>query len=147
MKTASAVQYNAVRRLKTDQSFMGLPPPVERRKFERLPLQLSLQFRRAFRRDEVIGCITENISGEGIYFVSLHSLIAGERLEIDMLLPPLVSGNSRVNVHLRCRAQVVRVESTRRGLGQGIACRIEKYTIQFGDADLLSDQMFKSAKA
>jgi PilZ domain-containing protein len=126
---------------------MGLTPPVERRKLERLPLQLSLRFSRAFSREEVIECVTENISGEGIYFVSLRSLIAGERLEIDLHLPPLNSGQNQVEVHLRCRAQVLRVESTHHGLSMGIACRIESYTIRFGDADPLNDLMFQSAKA
>ena len=124
---------------------MGLPT-VERRKFERLPLQLPLQFSRALRRDEVIECVTENISGAGIYFVSLRSLVVGERLEIDLHLPPLTSGHNNVNVHLRCQAQVVRAESIRQGLGIGIACRIESYTIRFGDEDLLRDQMFRGAK-
>ena len=136
------------RRLTTDKSvdIVGLAP-VERRKFERLPLQLPLQFSRVGRRDEVIECNTENISGEGLYFVSWCSLIAGERLEIDLLLPPLNSGLNQVNVHLRCRAQVVRVDSAGQSLGIGVACRIEKYTIRFGDADLRGDQMFHSANA
>jgi hypothetical protein len=147
MKTAPAAQAIAECRPRTDKSLiiMGPPLPVERRKLERLPLQLALQFSRVFRRDEVIECVTENISGEGIYFISLRSLIAGEQLEIDLLLPPLKSGHNAVNVHLRCRAQVVRVD-TRQGPGVGVACRIEQYTIRFGDADLLRDHKFHSAK-
>jgi PilZ domain len=148
MKTAPAAQAIAACRPRTDKSviMMELPRPVERRKLERLPLQLSLQFSRVFRREEVIECVTENISGEGIYFISLRSLIAGEQLEIDLLLPPLKSGHNLVNVHLRCRAQVVRIDSKRQGPGIGVACRIEQYTIRFGDADLLRDRKFHSAK-
>jgi hypothetical protein len=131
-------------RLNKDKSLtiMGLPPHLERRKLERLPLQLSLQFSRTSHREEVIECTTENISGEGIYFVSVRSLIAGERLEIDLLLPPLKSGQDQVDVHLRCRAEVVRVDSNYRGLGMGIACRIDNYIVRFGDVDLRGERMF-----
>ena len=134
--------------VKKDKSVtvIGLRPPVERRKLERLPLQLSLQFSRASGRDEVIECTTENISGEGIYFISLRSVMVGERLEIDLLLPPLKSGKNQVDVHLRCRAEVVRIDSNRHGLGMGIGCRIENYIIRFGDVDLRGDHMFQSAK-
>jgi hypothetical protein len=124
---------------------MGLPT-IERRKFERLPLRLPIQFSRALHRNEVIECVTENISGAGVYFVSLRSLVVGERLEIDLHLPPLTSGHNQANVHLRCQAQVVRAQSTRHGLGVGIACRIESYAIRFGDEDLLRDQKARGAK-
>jgi len=136
------------RRLKKQKAvtIMEFPSRVERRKLERLPLQLSLQFSRSSHREEIIQCTTENISGEGIYFVSTRSVIAGERLEIDLLLPPLKSGADRVDVHLTCRAEVVRVDSHRHGLGMGIGCRIENYIVRFGDVDLRSDQPSRSAK-
>jgi|SRR5580700_6717290 hypothetical protein len=148
MKAKPTARGESRRRPNNDRSLnvVGLSPAIERRKLERLPLQLSLQFSRASRREEVIQCTTENISGEGIYFVSMRSLDAGERLEIDLLLPPLKSGHNRVDVHLRCRAEVVRVDRIRQGPAIGIACRIEQYTIRFGDVDLLRDHMFQSAK-
>jgi hypothetical protein len=149
MKGQPTVKGGLTRRLEKERSvtIMGGPPhPVERRKLERLPLQLSLQFRRASSREEVVECTTENITGEGIYFVSMGSLIAGERLEIDLLLPPLKSGCNQVDVHLRCQAKVLRVDSNYSGRGIGIACRIEKYIVRFGDVDLRGDQMFWSSK-
>jgi hypothetical protein len=126
---------------------MALPPSVERRKFERIPLQLILQFTRAFSQGEVVDCITENISSEGVYFVSRHAVTTGERIEIDLLFHPHNTGRKQVNLHMRCLALVVRVESARHGIGFGIACRIEKYTILFGDSDLRRDRMFQSTKA
>ncbi len=125
----------------------NLPTAVERRKFERVPLQLPIQFARANRPEEVIDCVTENISGEGIYFVSCFPLVAGERLEVDLLFPPHNSARNKVSVHLRCQVQVMRVASSGQGLGFGIACRIKTYTIQFGDSDLRRERMSKNAKA
>jgi PilZ domain len=125
---------------------MSLPPPIERRKFERLQLHLPLQFTFA-NGPGSIDCFTENISSEGLYFVSSHSLTAGERLEIDLLLAPYNTGSNLPKLHLRCRAQVLRVDSFFQGLGCGIACLIESYNIRFGDADPRRTRMFKGAKA
>jgi hypothetical protein len=149
MKTATTAKGKARHQVTTEKplNITGRRPRIERRKFERVPLQLSLQFSRAVRPGEVIECTTENISCEGVYFVSLHSLMQGERLEVDLLFPSHNSGRNQVNVHVRCRAKVVRVDSAGKGLGFGIACRIEKYTIRFGDADLRRDHLFQSAKA
>jgi PilZ domain len=127
-------------------NIMSLPPTIERRKFERLQLHLPLQFTFA-NGPGIIDCFTENISSEGVYFVSSHSLSAEERLEIDLLLAPYNTGCNLPKLHLRCRAQVVRVDSSCQGLGFGIACRIESYNIQFGDADRRRTRIFKSAKA
>jgi hypothetical protein len=86
-------------------------------------------------------------AGTAKLFVSSHSLIAGERLEIDLLLAPYNTGCTLPKLHLRCRAQVVRVDSSCQGRGFGIACRIESYNIRFGDADRRRTRIFKSAKA
>jgi hypothetical protein len=125
---------------------MSLPPTIERRKFERLQLHLPLQFSLA-NGPRIIDCFTENISSEGVYFVSSHSLSAGEQLEIDLLLAPYNTGHTLPKLHLRCRAQVVRVDSSCPGLGFGIACRIDSYDIRFGGADRRRTRIFKSAKA
>jgi PilZ domain len=124
----------------------SLPVAIERRKFERAPLRLSLQFIRASHPEEVIDCFTENLCGEGVYFVSCHSVTIGERLEIDLRFPHN-SGRHHVSLHLRCQAQVLRVDPASQGLGFGIACQIENYKILFGDADLRRNHMFQSAKA
>jgi PilZ domain len=127
-------------------NIMSLPPTIERRKFERLQLHLPLQFTFA-NGPVIVDCFTENISSEGVYFVSSHSLSAGDRLSIDLLLAPYNTGCTLPKLHLRCRAQVVRVDSFCQGLGFGIACRIESYDIRFGDADRRRTRIFKSAKA
>ena len=125
----------------------SLPLTIERRKFERVPLRLSLQFVRVSQPTDVIDCFTENLCGEGVYFVSCHSLGVGDWLELDLHFPPHNSGRNLVNLHLRCQARVMRVDPASQGLGFGIACHIEKYTILFGDADLRRDLRFQSAKA
>jgi len=108
-----------------------LPPPTsERRRFERVRLHLPLQFKTVDHPDMIV-CITENISSEGVYFTSLFAAKVGERLDVDMLLPAHNSGRSEVRVHLKCRAQVVRVDSSGERRGFGIACRIEKHSIWF----------------
>jgi PilZ domain len=124
---------------------MSSPPTFDRRKFERLRLKLPLQFRLE-NGSEVIDCFTENISSEGVYFISLRSLTRGERLEVDLVLPLQSSGSNQLRAHLKCCARVARVDESRERLGFGVACRIETYSIWF-EPDRRRDQMFRSAKA
>jgi hypothetical protein len=124
---------------------MNSPPTFDRRRFERLRLKLPLQFRLE-DGSEVTDCFTENISSEGVYFISLRSLTLGERLEVDLVLPLQSSGSNQMRVHLKCCAQVARVDESQGRLGFGVACRIETYSIWF-EPDRRREQMFRSAKA
>jgi PilZ domain len=120
-------------------------PTFERRKYERLPLRLPFQFSRE-GGSQVIDSFTENISSEGLFFVSLMLLKPGETLEINVPLPAHASLKRNYRVYLRCRGQVLRVESDS-GAGFGIACRLEKTMIRFTDAAFEDDPVFRRSKS
>lgn len=115
-------------------------PLEERRRYERLLLELPLRFTRT-NRLKVVDCLATNISGQGIYFISPEPILAGERLQIDLQLPS-GTGPKQVRAHLRCKAKVVRVDSATHGQGFGVGCRIDHYAIRFGDSDFRDDPMF-----
>jgi hypothetical protein len=67
--------------------------PYERRTTRRHKLCLALRFHRqdAFVEDEN-GAISVNVSTRGVYFVSSIALSVGEKIEISMKMPRLVTG-------------------------------------------------------
>jgi hypothetical protein len=101
------------------------PVVTERRKHKRIALRLVVEFRGAAGSAEE-SCYTENISSDGFYFVSPQQLIAGEELDVFLILP---EKNSGMEAAISCQVRVVRVESIENGLGFGIGCQIERYTV------------------
>jgi len=122
------------------------PIALERRRYERLPLRLTALVSTPESPD-VTQTVTENISGEGLYFASPRRLAAGQQLEVSVELPMDDYSNNRLTVHLRCKSEVVRVDSARQGCGFGIACRIQSYSIQFGKGDFQYELLSRNAKA
>jgi len=106
---------------------------VERRKFERLPLRLAFHFNREDPPAVLTG-ITENISCEGLFFVSSQQIKRGETLEITLPLPDHKSVPPNPRVSLKCRAVVMRVHPERDS-DFGVACKIVKVNIDFTDPD------------
>jgi hypothetical protein len=97
----------------------------ERRKHKRVALRLVVEFRGAAgSADE--SCFTQNISSDGFYFVSRQRLIPGEELDVFLVLP---EENSGMEAAISCQARVVRVEPMGGGVGFGIGCQIERYTV------------------
>lgn len=61
-----------------------------------------------------------------------HWIQPGERFECDIAVPAHNPKNPRDIIHLRCRAQAVRVERMATGAEFGLACRIEDYRVTHG---------------
>ncbi len=115
-----------------------MPRHTDRLEYERLPLHLPLQFARE-GRSERVECVTECISGNELCFISPELLQPGERMDVDVLLLANKLGRDALNVHLKCRVDVERVDATRSDSGFRIGCRIRKYGIGFGNTDLGRD--------
>jgi len=98
---------------------------TERRKHKRIALRLLVEFRGAAGSAEET-CYTENISSDGFYFVSPQQLMAGEELDVFLILP---EKNSGMEAAISCQVRVVRVEAMGKDLGFGIGCQIERYTV------------------
>jgi hypothetical protein len=106
---------------------------VERRRYERLPLRLSVRL--TSERASASCCFTQNISCKGFYCVSPDPFVPGDRLKVELLLDAHNPGCGEKRVLLKCQAQVVRIDSTWLGPGFGIGCRIETYTLQLEEAE------------
>jgi len=113
-------------------------PLIERRRYERLPLHLPVRF--INERGSATPCFTENISSEGFYCLSPDPFVAGDRLEVELLLPAHNPGRGDKRVRLRCQAQVVRIDSTWFGPGFGIGCRLETCTLHLEAVEHSEDE-------
>lgn len=69
-----------------------------------------------------------NISSDGFYCMAPRPFTPGEWIECDILVPTLADPHRDLLV-LRCRAQVLRVETTGKEDAYGLACRIEDYSV------------------
>ena len=113
---------------------------AEHQRYERLPLRLPLQFARG-DRSQLVECVTEDISGDEVCFVSPELLLPDERVEVDILLAASNTSYNAPEVHLVCVAQVLRIDPTRSEPNFRIGCRIKNYTIRFGSADVRHDSV------
>ena len=129
----------AGQRWKINHQDMTSRPPSERRQYERLHLELPLHFTR-MSGCKVVDCVSINISCQGVYFISPEPILSGERLQIDLQLPSL-PGREELKAHLRCRAKVVRVDSSSNCHGFGVACRIDQFMIRFEETEFRRDPM------
>ena len=100
----------------------------DRRKHERIALRLAVQLDGA-EASVAAGCFTRNISSGGLYFLSPAPLIRGEQVDVFLVLPVCREIHSCTNAGIRCQIRVVRIDSLGNGLGFGIACQIESYTV------------------
>lgn len=78
---------------------------------------------------------TTNISSDGFYCVAPRPFTPGEWIECDIFVPTMADQNDDDLLVLRCRVQVLRVETTGNGDGYGLACRIEDYSLGKDGAD------------
>lgn len=82
---------------------------------------------RVFPRDaqsSELAARTRDVSYRGLYFLSETKFDIGSEIEFVLTLPQRVSQNGDVDI--RCRGQVVRVESANNGT-VGVAAKIERY--------------------
>jgi hypothetical protein len=132
-----ACSVDGMRRNEECSTAMSVGPPnlAEHQRYERLPLRLPLQFARD-GRPQLVECVTEDISGDEVCFVSPELLLPDERVEVDILLAARNTSCNAPEVHLVCVAQVLRIDPTRSEPNFRIGCRIKNYTIRFGSGDL-----------
>ena len=97
---------------------------TERRAARRFSMNLPLKVRFPFgdRFNEKQG-ETRDVSFRGLYFTIEAPLETGSSIEFVLTLPQQITLAG--DVHIRCYARVLRVE-TRNG-GRGVAARIERY--------------------
>jgi hypothetical protein len=100
----------------------------DRRKHDRIALRLLVQFVGA-DGSAVTSCFTRNISSGGFYFVSPEPLVPGDEKEVFLDLPACSQSRSGTNAGISCQVRVVRVDSMGAGLGFGVACQIDRYTV------------------
>jgi hypothetical protein len=100
---------------------------LDRRRYPRLTLALPLVLFRPGEADK-IETKTEDVNCDGFYCVSDHRFSLDDRLECELLIHgDELSSVPEDDLCLRCRVRVVRV--VERGLGFGLACRLEDYTV------------------
>jgi hypothetical protein len=67
---------------------------------------------------------TRDVSYQGLYFLAEAQFEVGSEIEFVLTLPKQVAETGEVDI--RCRGQIVRVESTTNG-HTGVAAKIERY--------------------
>lgn len=95
------------------------------RSSQRYSLSLPVEAVVSTRQDS-IQAVSENISGNGIYFVSQQPLAADERILFIVTLSQDTFRPARTRIH--CRGRVVRVDH--RGTTYGVAAAIEHYRFE-----------------
>ena len=76
---------------------------------------------------------TRDVSYRGLYFLSEAKFEVGREIEFVLTLPQRVSPSGEVDI--RCRGQVIRVETTGNGT-MGVAAKIERYEFVPSSANL-----------
>jgi hypothetical protein len=104
----------------------------ERRRYERLPLRLPVRVSRT-DGSPPIDCFTENISARGFYCIVREPMVPGERLEAEVILPGRNPGGRGGRASVRCKVQVIRIDSRRGSPGFGIAFQIANYKFLLED--------------
>jgi len=101
-----------------------MPQEMERRSSRRFLMSLPLQVRQESQEGRVIRrAVTRDVSFRGLYFISDVTYQAGTPLEVILTLPREITLAG--DVHIRCFAQVVRVDEHE--ASRGVAARIERY--------------------
>jgi hypothetical protein len=99
----------------------------ERRKSPRMPLHWIVYLPRHSTGRWAVK--TKDISPEGFYCITSHSIQPGSRFECDIAVPSYNPKSPNGIVHLRCRVEAVRIEQINGGLDFGVACRIDDYRV------------------
>lgn len=104
-----------------------MPPPIERRRRERLGLHWAVRLTKGGQHAPVKSK-TENISSEGFYCLCQELFTTGEELVCTLEVPSQTQ-TDRACLLLECRVRVVRVESNPTSSLFGVGFHIEDYSV------------------
>jgi hypothetical protein len=96
----------------------------ERRVARRFTMSLPLRVLPRESRSHELRTQTRDVSYQGLYFMAEAQFEVGSEIEFVLTLPKLVAQSGEVDI--RCRGQIVRVESAVNG-NVGVAAKIERY--------------------
>ncbi len=96
----------------------------ERRVARRFTMSLPLRVLPRESRSHELRTQTRDVSYQGLYFLAEAQFEVGSEIEFVLTLPKQIAETGEVDI--RCRGQIVRVESTTNG-HMGVAARIERY--------------------
>lgn len=96
----------------------------ERREARRFTMTLPLRVLPRDAQQAEFAAQTRDVSYRGLYFLAEANFRVGSEIEFVITLPQTVTQSGDVNI--RCRGQIVRVESTANGRN-GIAAKIDRY--------------------
>ncbi len=96
----------------------------ERRVARRFTMSLPLRVLPREPRSSELRAQTRDVSYQGLYFLAEEPFEVGSEIEFVITLPHQVAQSGDVDI--RCRGQIVRVESISNGR-LGVAAKIERY--------------------
>lgn len=96
----------------------------ERRVARRFTMSLPLRVLARESRNSELRAQTRDVSYQGLYFLSEQQFDVGAEIEFVITLPHQIAQTGDVDI--RCRGQIVRVESATEGR-MGVAAKIERY--------------------
>lgn len=96
----------------------------ERRVARRFTMSLPLRVLARESRSHELRAQTRDVSYQGLYFLADAPFEVGNEIEFVLTLPKLVAQTGEVDI--RCRGQIVRVETATNG-HVGVAAKIERY--------------------
>jgi hypothetical protein len=97
---------------------------ADRREARRFAMSLPMRILPREANAHELKAHTRDVSYRGLYFLAETQFEVGAEIEFVLTLPQRVSVDGEVDI--RCRGQVVRVESTSNG-SLGIAAKIDRY--------------------
>ena len=97
---------------------------AERRVARRFTMSLPLRVLPRESRSPELRTRTRDVSYRGLYFLAEAQFEVGSEIEFVLTLPQQIAQNTDVDI--RCRGEVVRVESASNGQ-MGIAAKIDRY--------------------
>ena len=101
-----------------------MPDGSDRREARRFLMSLPMRVLPRETHSKELRASTRDVSYRGLYFLSEAKFEVGSEIEFVLTLPQKVSPSGEVDI--RCRGQVLRVESTTNGR-VGVAAKIERY--------------------
>jgi PilZ domain len=96
----------------------------ERRVARRFTMSLPLRVLPREARTSELRTQTRDVSYQGLYFLAEAQFEVGTEIEFVLTLPKQIAQSTEVDI--RCRGQIVRVESNPDG-HVGVAAKIERY--------------------
>lgn len=97
---------------------------AERREARRFAMSLPMRILARDGHPRELRGNTRDVSYRGLYFLAESKFEVGNDIDFILTLPQRVSPSGEVDI--RCRGQVIRVETTTNGTA-GVAARIDRY--------------------